>query len=225
MTPTEKYAALYTARFVLRRLSQVTAVLAVLAVAYLLRGVLVPLFLAFVIAYALDPLVGRVSRLGLGRPAAAGLVMLAMAGLGVGLLAVAIPYAVDEFAAAAAALPGQLRGLRERADPWLWDRLHLQLPQTWGDVTRDHGDELRRRLPGLVESAAPALFGTVGLVVVLGGSLIIPVFAFYLLMDLDVIVERSGVFVPRRHARQVYEIARQVHVMLGRYVRGQLTAC
>ncbi len=225
MTPADKYASLYPWRFVLRRLAQALAVLLLLVVGYLLRGVLLPLFVAFVIAYALDPLVGRVARLGLGRRAAAAVVMLLMALAGMALLAVSIPYMVDEFAGAAAALPQQLRNLRERADPWLWDRMHFRLPQTWGDVTRDYGDELRQRLPTVLERVAPALFGTVGLVMVLGGSLIIPVFAFYLLLDLDVIVERAGVFVPRRHARQVYELARQVHVMLGRYVRGQLTAC
>lgn len=225
MTPGEKEAALYAVRFVFRRLGYVAAALSVVALAYLLRGVLVPLFLAFILAYALDPLVGRVERLGFRRSSAALVVMLGLLGVSVALLMVAVPHLLDEFAAAAEALPQQLRALRERFDPWLWDRFHVRLPHSWGDVTRDYGDELRNRAPMVAERALAAIFGTFSLVMVLGGFLIVPVFAIYLLVDFGAIVERAGVLIPRRYAGTIYELARQIHLTLGRYVRGQITAC
>ena len=57
------------------------AVVLVLGLAYLLRGVLVPLFLAFLLAYALDPFVDRLEALRVPRPLGAILVMLGIAGL------------------------------------------------------------------------------------------------------------------------------------------------
>ena len=44
------------------------AVVLVLGLAYVLRGVLVPLFLAFLLAYALDPFVDRLEALRVPRP-------------------------------------------------------------------------------------------------------------------------------------------------------------
>jgi predicted PurR-regulated permease PerM len=44
-------------------------------------------------------------------------------------------------------------------------------------------------------------------------------------MDFDEIVQRASVLIPRRYASLATEVARDVHVTLGRYVRGQVTAC
>src|SRR5690606_32162559 len=57
------------------------AVVLVLGLAYVLRGILVPLFLAFLLAYALDPFVDRLEALRVPRPLGAILVMLGIAGL------------------------------------------------------------------------------------------------------------------------------------------------
>jgi len=225
VTPGEKERSLYPARFVFRKLGYAAAIAGVLLLSYLLRGVLVPLFLAFILAYALDPLVGRCQRLGLRRSAAAVLVMAVLSGLSLALLVVAVPYFIDEFSEATAALPELLKGLSDRFDPWIWEKFHLRLPQSWGDVTRDYGDEIRRRMPQMIEGAAPALFGTFNLAAALAGFLIVPVFALYLLMDLHVIVERAGALIPRRYAGTIFDIARQIHRTLGRYVQGQITAC
>lgn len=225
MTPGEKESALYAPRFVFRRLGYAMLLGAALLLVYLLRGVLVPLFLAFVVAYALDPVVERLTRAGLRRSTSAVLVMLGLTALLGALLAVSLPYFFDEFSEAAAALPEQLRGFRERSDPWFWERFRVRLPQSWGDVTRDYGDEIRKNLPRFAEQAMPAIFGTFNLVVVLGGFLIVPVFSLYLLMDFKLIVQRASVLVPRRYAAKILEIAREIHRTLGGYVRGQLTAC
>jgi phosphoribosylaminoimidazole-succinocarboxamide synthase len=224
VTPDEKEVALYATRYVFRRLGYVAGAVGFLALGYLLRGVLVPLFLAFLVAYALDPIVERATRLGVPRSAAALLLMLIFTLLAVAMVTLAIPYFIDEFADAASALPGQLSALRDRIDPVIWDKFHVHVPRTLGDVATNYGDQLRQRLPAVLDGVIPAVFGTFNLVVVLAGSLIIPIFALYLLMDFDVIVRRAALLVPRRHVATINEVAGQVHVTLGRYVRGQITA-
>lgn len=171
MTPNEKETALYATRFTFRRLGYVAAVVGVVLLGHMLRGVLLPLFLAFLLAFALDPLIGRLNKLGVPRAAAAPLLMLAMVGAVVALTVVAVPYFFNQFTDAASALPGQLNGLRTRVEPTLWSKFHVKLPHTWSEVTTDYGELLRQRLPALLEGAIPAVFGTFNAVVVLAGSL------------------------------------------------------
>lgn len=190
---------------------------------YLLRGVIVPLFLAFLLAYALDPLVGRLSKLGMPRAVGAALVMLGIAaGLGL-LLVYAVPLFLDELRAAATDFPDQLEGLARRVEPWLWSALHLKLPHSLAELGHAIGERVEAELPSMLSTAALALFGTLSYVMVLLSALIVPVFALYLLIDFDRIVRRLGDLVPRRWHPGTADIAAQIHRTLGGYVRGQLT--
>ncbi|HEX3345402.1 MAG TPA: AI-2E family transporter, partial [Polyangiaceae bacterium] len=83
----------------------------IFALAYVLRGVLVPLFFAFLLAYALDPFVDWLADRKVPRALAAILVMLGIAGLLTVILIFAIPLFIDELQRAAADLPMQLKGL------------------------------------------------------------------------------------------------------------------
>src|SRR5437762_14370424 len=87
-------------------------VLCALTLTYLLRGVLVPLFFAFLLAYALDPFVDRLEVLKVPRAAGALLVMVVLCGATITALALAVPYVIDEFRLAGEQLPEQLRALK-----------------------------------------------------------------------------------------------------------------
>lgn len=191
---------------------------------YLLRGVVVPLFFAFLLAYALDPFVDWLEARNVPRTLAAPVVMLAIAGLLVLLLVFAIPMLIDELRAAAADMPTQFKGLEERLEPWLWQTFHFKPPHTMNELGTQVRDKLQSQFPTLVSAASVALFGTLSYVAVILSALIVPVFALYLLIDFDRIVERTGQLVPRRWYPQAADVARQIHRTLGGYVRGQLTA-
>ncbi|MFO0660000.1 MAG: AI-2E family transporter [Polyangiaceae bacterium] len=224
MTPAEKELRLFVARHVFSRLGQIALVVAVCVLAYWLRGVLVPLFLAFLVAYALDPVVKRLERYNVPRPVAAIALMASLVAAAVTLIIVAVPYFIDEFIAAAGVLSSQLKSLWQRAEPWAMERFHTKIPHDLIDATTQYSDTIAAKAPEVLRGAIPALFGTVNVVLVMLGSLIIPVFALYLLMDFDVIVARSRVLVPRRYAAVVTDVAKEIHHTLGRYFRGQLIA-
>jgi predicted PurR-regulated permease PerM len=199
-------------------------VVGLVALAYVLSGVLVPLFFAFLLAYALDPFVDWLEARRIPRTVAAPVVMLAIAGLLALVLVFAVPLLIDELHVAAADMPTQLKGLEERLEPWLWQAFHFKPPHTMSELGTQLRDKLQSQFPSLLAAASVALFGTLSYVAVVLSALIVPVFALYLLIDFDHIVERTGQLVPRRWYPQVADVARQIHRTLGGYVRGQLTA-
>lgn len=202
------------------RLMGVVGVFVAIALAYLLRGVLVPLFVAFLLAYALDPAVDKLESWRIPRAAGACTVML---GIVVGFLLIIFyvtPLFVDELRVAAAQFPDEVDSLRSRVEPWLYSTLHIKLPHTISDISKALGD----KGPQLASATAAAVFGTLGYVSAFLSLLIIPVFALYLLIDFDRIVQRVSDLVPRRWTHPVAEVAHQIHKTLGGYVRGQLTA-
>jgi len=198
----------------LRRAAVGTGIVLALVLAYLLRGVLVPLFFAFLLAYALDPFVDRLERWKVPRTIGVLIVMSALFGLVVAFIAFAVPYFAQEFREAAADL--QLDRLRARAEPFLWETFRFRLPHKWSDVAAELAEG------GTLNAA---LFGTLGYVAIALSALVIPVFALYLLIDFDRIVRYTGKLVPRRWMRTITSVAIQIHRTLGGYVRGQLTTC
>jgi predicted PurR-regulated permease PerM len=207
-----------------RRGLTIASLAGVLVLAYLLRGVLVPLFFAFLLAYALDPFVDWLAERKVPRGLAAILVMLLIAGLFVLVCVFAIPMFIDELQAAAADLPMQLKGLESRLEPWLWQTFHFKPPTTMSELATDLQTRLQAQMPGIVAATSTAVFGTLSAVAVVLSALIVPVFALYLLIDFNRIVERTGQLVPRRLYLPVADVAKQIHRTLGGYVRGQLTA-
>ncbi len=208
----------------LRRGVGLAALAAILAFAYVLRGVLIPLFFAFLLAYALDPFVDWLEARKVPRTLAAPIVMLAIASLFALIVVFAIPMFIDELRAAATDLPSQLTGLEVRVEPWLWQNFHFRPPHTMSELGTEVRDKLQEQFPNLLTAASLALFGTLSYLAVVLSALIVPVFALYLLIDFDRIVARTGQLVPRRWYPQVAGVARQIHRTLGGYVRGQLTA-
>lgn len=199
-----------------RRAVIVTGLALALVLVYLLRGVLVPLFFAFLLAYALDPFVDRLERWKVPRTVGAIVVMLSLGGLVALFVAFAVPYFAGELRAASTDLQSQVADLRGRVEPLLLQIFDVRLPHSWL--------ELRPYLPTPTTLSEWA-FGTLSYVAVVLSALIIPVFALYLLIDFDRIVRYTGKLVPRRWLRTTTSVAVQIHRTLGGYVRGQLTAC
>lgn len=208
-----------------RRLVFILGLLTALGLVYLLRGVLIPLFFAFLLAYALDPVVDRLERLKVPRSVGALLVMTLICGATTSMLVLVVPYLIDEFRLAGEQLPEQIHALKERLDPWVWQAFHINLPHTWAELASKIVESARARMPDIIQGSTGALFGTLNVIIIIVATLIVPVFALYLLIDFDRNVERFQRLVPRRWTPLAGSIAFEIHRTLGGYVRGQLTAC
>ena len=191
-----------------------------LGVLWYLGPVLLPFIVGGAIAYILDPLADRLERMGLPRVAATAVITL----VGVLILTFAvvlvIPTLVQQTTALVKAAPDYFDALRD----WLTLRFPDLMEQD-GLVRRglsDLGETVRARGGELAQQLVAGVFGVVNALVFV---VVVPVVAFYLLLDWDNMVARIDDLLPREHVATVRRIAREIDDTLASFVRGQLTVC
>ncbi|MBW2187962.1 MAG: AI-2E family transporter [Deltaproteobacteria bacterium] len=199
---------------------------------YTLRGVLAPVFFAFLIAYMLDPLVDRIeaNRLLRGKPIAraVGIAVLLVGSFALAAVAilVIVPMVYEEVASFLRRLPALVAHSRAALEPMLAE-YGLEIPTSVGQALEElHLDIQSVLTKGYTPVTAVVkwlLGGTASAVGAIIAALIVPVFAFYLLYDFDVIVAKVGELIPPRHRPQANSFFRDVDLVLGQFFRGQFT--
>jgi len=189
-------------------------------VLWFLGDVIMPFILGGAIAYCLDPVADRLERLGLSRAVSVTLITLAAFLIFVLLVLLVIPTLVTQVSGlieAAPGMPDQLKSFLETNFPALLDEqstVYKQLVKI-GELIQSKGGEL---LGGVLNSAA-------GLLNVLVLLVIVPVVAFYLLLDWDNMVARIDDLIPREHAGTLRHLASEIDRTLASFIRGQGTVC
>ncbi|MGB5365128.1 MAG: AI-2E family transporter [Polyangiales bacterium] len=199
---------------------------------FTLRGVLAPVFFAFLIAYMLDPLVDRIeqSRLlrerSIGRAVGIAVLLLGVFAITAISLLVIFPMVYEEIASFVKRLPGLVARSRAEWEPILLG-YGLEVPNSVGDAFEELHLDLQSVLTkGYTPATAIAkwlLGGTASAVAAIVASLMIPVFAFYLLYDFDALVARAADLIPPRHRLEANGFFREVDEVLGQFFRGQFT--
>ena len=198
----------------------------VAGVLYWLRDVLTPVFLAFTIAYVLDPLVDRFEAWKLPRPVGIALVLGATLGAITLFLVLAVPGIARDVATVAEDLPRQAMHLLAKLEPWL-TRHGVNVPTSATEWIERLGTNASAVTGSLVSSASGVLGFVIGNTFSLIGSaaaaLIVPVFAVYLLNDFDRITAAIRSLLPMRFREPITSYAREVDAVLNQFMRGQLT--
>lgn len=199
---------------------------------YALRGVLAPIFFAFLIAYVLDPLVDRIERIRVlrGGPIAraVGIAVLLTAGfvITVVILLVIVPAVFEQVTSFLNRLPELVAQGRQQWEPLLAEH-GLELPTSVGQALEQlHLDVESVVTTGYTPVTAAVkwvLGGTVSAVGAILAALIVPVFAFYLLYDFDRLTASAGELIPPRYRDQARAFFRDIDSVLGHFFRGQFT--
>jgi predicted PurR-regulated permease PerM len=199
---------------------------------YALRGVLAPVFFAFLIAYMLDPLVDRIegSRLLRGRSIAraVGIVVLLAGVFAVAAVAilVIVPMVYHEIASFLKRLPALVARSRAEWEPILAE-YGLEVPTSVGQAFEElHLDVQSVVTKGYTPATAMVkwlLGGTASAVAAIIAALVVPVFAFYLLYGFDALVAKAAELIPPRHRPEAHRFFREVDEVLGQFFRGQFT--
>jgi predicted PurR-regulated permease PerM len=196
------------------------AALIFLLLMWFMGDVLLPFIVGGAIAYFLDPVADRLERMGLSRVTATAVISL-VALLAVILLVLAvIPSLVAQLTSLINTAPDMARQLQAfliQQFPDLADETSVvrQTLQDIGVAIQQRGGQLAG---GLVSSA-------IGLVSIVVFIVVVPVVAFYLLLDWDRMVQRIDAMLPLDHAPTIRRLAGEIDAVLAGFVRGQLSVC
>ena len=203
------------------------ASLAVLALAWMLRDLLVLVAYAGLLAYALNPTVSWVnrwlsSRRTIPRAISASIVMFMLVLAAAASLAAVIPSLVHQFTEFALAAPGSLRRLEQGVGAFIDSH-------GWGGLVQAGGADAAGTLPSLLDAAGRGLMSSVGSLIGslagLAGLALLPLFTFYMLADSE--RGRDGLLrlVGPDGLPQMQRLLDALDRALRAYVRGQALVC
>ena len=189
---------------------------------YLLAPVLTPFMIAGILAYIGDPLVDRLEARKLPRTLAVVIVFVVLTLVAVIALIILIPMLEKQLVILSQKIPVYIEILQTQLIPWLNTRFSLglvidpdQLKQSFNLDWKQAGGVATTVATYITRSGA-------FLAEVAANIVLIPVVAFYLLRDWDVLVDRVRGLLPLKSEPVVSRIAKESDEVLGSFLRGQL---
>lgn len=189
---------------------------------YQLAGVLMPFFVAALLAYLGDPLVDRLEARNLSRTISVVIVFSVLFLVMMVAILIFVPLLGAQLASLFEKLPGYIDKLQTAIEPVMQslglskDMINLDtfkdgLKDYWSEAGKMAGDVF-----GYVSKSGLALLTFITNLV------LIPVLTFYLLRDWDLLVARFRELLPRRHAEKITNLSLECDDMLAGFLRGQL---
>ncbi len=189
---------------------------------YQLSPVLMPFFVAALLAYLGDPLVDWLEDKKLSRTMAVVCVFIILLLAGLLLLLILLPMLTSQLKALFQQLPAYFSFLQAHLVPWLSsvgfpvDKIDSGLI---AQAFTEYGAQVGKMAGSLVQTMTRS-----GMVFIqwLINLVLIPVLTFYLLRDWDILVARFRELLPRRHAQTTIQLSLECDDILAAFIRGQL---
>ena len=219
-------AGLTTERRQQRQLLFWLAVGLVFALAILLfQEILLPFVAGLVLAYALNPLVGALERLRIGRLGASAVVVALLVIILLVVVIFLLPLLFGQAQELLASLPGEVERLRPAAESWAREQ--------FGDRFGDLSNAINKAIAGASENWA-GIAGTLAQSLWAQGRMVLdflsllfitPIVVFYLLVDWPQMMQRLGEWLPRDHEKVLRRLAGEIDEAISAFVRGQGIVC
>lgn len=191
---------------------------------YLLGPVLSPFVAAALFSYLFNPVVEMLERRGVNRTLGVSVVFIVLTLVLVGIVLVLIPFIERQIANFLEQLPRWTAWAQSVASPWIEEHFGISLGSfdTQGIVgmLQAHWREAGGFAAGVVAGVSKSGFAVLGWIL---NAVIVPVAAFYLLRDWNIVVERVHALIPRSIEPVVLRLARESDETLGGFLRGQLS--
>ncbi|MFD1436791.1 chloramphenicol efflux transporter CxpE [Acinetobacter terrae] len=208
----------------LRRIFILSGIALILWVLYLLKPVVLPFIAAFLVAYLFSPLVDKLHKIGLPRWLSISIVFV---GIGV-VLTLAMWYLVplvwQQLMYARDSIPAGIHWLNYTFLPWVSqtfsvDPMEIDTQQMSTVVmeyiqTNYSADSIQAMLLKVAQSGLN--FIQIG-----GTVVLIPIIAFYFLLDWDRMLDSFRRLIPRPYEKSTLHIVNECHSVLGAFVKGQ----
>ncbi|MGB8697466.1 MULTISPECIES: chloramphenicol efflux transporter CxpE [Acinetobacter] len=208
----------------LRRIFILSGIALILWVLYLLKPVVLPFIAAFLVAYLFSPLVEKLHKIGLPRWLAISLVFI---GIGV-VLTLAMWYLVplvwQQLMYARDSIPAGIHWLNYTFLPWVSQTFSVEQmeidTQQMSTVVMEYiqtnysADSIQAMVLKVAQSGLN--FIQIG-----GTVVLIPIIAFYFLLDWDRMLDSFRRLIPRPYEKSTLHIVGECHQVLGAFVKGQ----
>ncbi|WP_108501550.1 AI-2E family transporter [Paracoccus indicus] len=192
------------------------AAVTLLLTLWLLGQAVLPFILGAGVAYLLDPVADRLERLGLSRTMSVVVITFVVVLVFVAVVLLIMPVLIRQASALIETAPQMLDQARAFVD----NRFPGTIPQGAGlDKTlADLQTAIGERAGSFASTILGSVRGVIGTIALL---VIVPVVAFYLLLDWDNMVEAVDRHLPREHAATVRQLASEIDEALSGFLRGQ----
>ena len=201
------------------------ALVALIAMVWLLSSILLPFVAGMVVAYFLDPPTDKLEACGLSRSLSAGIVVVSFFILIVLAVLLLVPVLQSQILGFSDRLPGYLASLRETTLPLITDlgaRIGVDVNASAGNAMKEIASDIVGSGFNLLRqawSSGLAVFNILSLLV------ITPVVVFYLLRDFDHLIAALNKWLPRQHAETVRGLLSDIDRVMAGFIRGQGTVC
>lgn len=189
---------------------------------YLLRAILMPFLVGALLAYLADPLADRLERLRLNRTFAVVVVFTVLSLIGIGTILLLLPILGRQVDTLRSMLPQIVEWVHQTGLPWLRARTGVDIAaldlETLRNAFAQHWQSTGSIIASMVAQATSSGLAMAGL---LANIALIPVVAFYLLRDWDVLVARIRDLLPRRMEPVVSQLAGECNEVVAAFLRGQ----
>lgn len=201
-------------------------VVALLLALWIFSPILTPFVLAAVIAYFLDPVVTRLTRIGLPRGLAAALLIFTLVALALLVLLLLYPLLIAQVGILLQRLPSYVLGASQAVREAMTALSETLGPEMFDSRLQDLAvGQAGSIISFLGTSAARLIGGGVALFNVFTYVTVTPVVGFYLLRDWPRMLARMDAWLPRRSAATLRQLARDTDRVLSAWLRGQLLCC
>lgn len=191
---------------------------------YLMGPALAPFIVAGLFAYLFNPIVEKLERRGISRSIGVSLVFLILTLALVGIVLGLIPLMDRQVSRFIEQLPRWTAWARDVATPWIEQHFGVTLDTFDSDgmvaMLQGHWKEAGGFATTVLAKVSKSGFAIIAWALNL---VIIPVAAFYLLRDWNVVIERIHALVPRSIEPVVVRLTRESDQTLGGFLRGQLS--
>ncbi|MEJ2897798.1 chloramphenicol efflux transporter CxpE [Acinetobacter sp. NS-4] len=207
-----------------RRIFILAAIAFILWVLYLLKPVVLPFIGAFLIAYLFSPLVDKLHKIGLPRWLAISVVFIGIGVVVTWAMWYLAPLVWKQLMYAKTSIPAGIHWVNYTVLPWLSHTFNLapmeidteQMSLAIMDYiqTNYSADSVQALVLKVAQSGLNFIQ--------IGGTIIlIPIIAFYFLLDWDRMLDSFHRLIPRPYEKATLNIVSECHSVLGAFVKGQ----
>jgi predicted PurR-regulated permease PerM len=188
---------------------------------FLLSNIMVPFVIGAILAYFMQPSMRWLVKKGVPRAAGAAILLALIMGVLLGAVAFAAPIILTEIADLLQRAPQILTQIKEvlgERSPSVFRSASEQTEELLSDAATAASENREEVLAGLYA-------GVSGLTQLVLFWVVMPVVAFYLMMDWERLIETLDDAIPRHHMTTVRSLAADVDATLAGFVRGQALVC